>query len=249
MAVVALTDIHGRYDCLLTMRDLLQKKFPEGKHKIVFCGDYIDRGPNSKEVVEALMSRSFFGDWETVFLKGNHEEMFISFVDHARFSNFVNNGGNETIESFMDVKYTEFVEMARLNGSWRPMRDFPIMGRVCDWFKAMPYIHVDGKFLFVHAGLAPGHTAEEQIKNPEDWNEHLTWIRDPFLRSDKDFGYHIVHGHTPHAHDIYRKCSPFRTNLDSGAFYTGRLTGVIIHDTNDRDSREIVEVSCGEFDY
>jgi serine/threonine protein phosphatase 1 len=193
MALFAIGDIHGRFD-------LLRKALAEidarshSPNTVVFLGDYIDRGPQSREVVEALMRGPARQGDTWICLRGNHEQMMVdALAGRARMEWWLENGGEETMESFG--------------------RNVP--GKVIAWCEGLPVCHETPKYFFVHAGIRPGLSLHLQD------TESMLWIRDVFLDDERDHGKHIVHGHTPrHAAELL----PNRTNLDSGAVYWGTLS-------------------------
>jgi serine/threonine protein phosphatase 1 len=192
-AIYAIGDIHGRFD-------LLQKALREiardsaGAATVVFLGDYIDRGPQSREVVECLMRGPERAGDRWICLKGNHEAIAWEASRTGRkLDLWLDNGGDATLASF---------------GGGVP-------ADVLDWFRDLPVRHETERHFFVHAGIMPGLPLEAQDE------ETMLWIRHRFLDDPADHGKHIVHGHTP---NYAAELKPNRTNLDSMAFHTGRLS-------------------------
>ncbi len=202
----AIGDIHGRHDLL---QDLLRRigSHARGRpHKLVFLGDYIDRGPDSAAVIETVRSLQARPEQEVVCLKGNHEAMLLQVVEKPELASWwIDNGGDATLMSFGAAS----------------IRD--IEADVLAWLGALPTTHEDERRYYVHAGLMPGWPFESQTEKDK------LWIRRPFLDVDHDFGKHVVHGHTPLSSarpDVRR----FRTNLDTAAVYGGRLTAGVFTD-------------------
>ncbi|MGK2911885.1 MAG: metallophosphoesterase family protein [Sphingobium sp.] len=215
--VYAIGDIHGRADLLI---DLLRRIDNDDADSIpcpaelILLGDLIDRGPQSRQVVEHALALSRSG--AVRFLKGNHEEIFIRAargeVAATRF--FCRIGGDETLRSYglSDADYeamkAEQLTDWMLNNIPRAHVDF------LDGFADMVEI---GDYVFVHAGVRPGVALGSQ--EPED----LRWIRAEFLKSREAFGKVVIHGHTitqtvdEHAN---------RIGIDTGAYMTGRLTAI-----------------------
>lgn len=189
----AVGDIHGRHDLLIAALDVIEADAGDLQAKIVCLGDYIDRGPSSRAVIETLMAGPRrIGD-EMVCLKGNHEDIAVqAHRDPAKLGWWVGNGGGEALASY---------------GGEVP-------GDHIKWMDGLPVTHDDGVRLFVHAGLMPGLALEDQP------DEACLWIRDRFLSAPAEFPRHIVHGHTPGDNP---ELLPHRTNLDVGACWTGRL--------------------------
>lgn len=195
----AVGDIHGRDDLL---KNLLDQVSPDpDKDRVVFLGDYIDRGPRSFEVIEFLLdfrNRHPF----TVFLKGNHEEMLLDFLNGGDRMAYLQNGGRQTLESYMAHRVDD----------WRG----PIPERHLSFFESLALYFENDHAIFVHAGLKPKKPLHKQV--PED----LLWIREPFIRSSFDFGKPVVFGHTPFQEGPHDTES--RIGIDTGAVYGGRLT-------------------------
>jgi serine/threonine protein phosphatase 1 len=211
-------DIHGRLDLL--DRLIVEIDHDAKKHGAncltVTLGDYIDRGPNSRGVLDRLLSNPFPGDY--VALKGNHEALLEAFLeDPAVGAQWRQLGGLETLHSFgihvaslmMGRNYDQAAEQLRAALS-------PAQTKFLASLKTS--LMVGGYFL-CHAGIRPGVALERQ--SPQD----LLWIRDEFLNSRKDFGKIVVHGHTPVEEP---ESLPNRINIDTGAFITGRLTCVVL---------------------
>ena len=223
--VYAIGDIHGRADLLKQLMVKIEadaEAAPERRKVIVFLGDYVDRGFQSKDVIDFLLSDAL-GAYETRFLKGNHEsalEMFLNDPDFgpewARF------GGAETIMSYG-------VQPPRARTSpdkWREAceRLNTLMPKAHRHFLSELELYCElGDYLFVHAGLRPGRPLEQQAERD------LLWIRDDFLNDPGLFDRMIVHGHTPiqAPHRDGR-----RIGVDTGAYLTGRLTAACLSGTN-----------------
>ncbi len=199
--IFAVGDIHGCYGKLTKMLGRLDWA-PGRGDLLVFLGDYIDRGPQSYEVVETLLELKQRAPGEVVTLTGNHERLLLKHLAGSTEEYLYRNGLQATLDS-----YRRAVER---------IADAPAH---VDFFKALPLSHETEKYIFVHAGLRPGRSLAEQ--DPED----LVWIREPFLNSDYDFGRTVVFGHTPM--DRPRVASG-RLGLDTGAVYGGPLTAAIL---------------------
>lgn len=214
--VYAIGDIHGRADLLLKLLDRIEddaKDF-DGEVHLVFLGDYIDRGLQSRQVVDVLLSERV-ERYQTHFLKGNHEDALLSFLSDPGFGpKWAAYGGRETLVSY-GVKPPRSLS---LNNEWDEaheafLKAFPNAHQT--FFRTLPTQVQIGGYGFVHAGLKPG-------KNFADQEDHdLMWIRDEFLDANSSFDVMVVHGHTPidTPHHDHR-----RINVDTGAYFTGRLT-------------------------
>ena len=218
--VYAVGDIHG---CLGLVNDLIARIEADDRARgsaqtqIVFLGDLVDRGPDSAGVVERLITLAETRG-NVRFILGNHEEIFLRALDGDMESLrlFVRIGGRETILSYgvseSDYEGTDYEELLALMQTHVPVRHIEFLKSFEDRIEI-------GGYVFVHAGVNPARPLEDQ--NPED----LLWIREPFLSSDADFGRIVVHGHTPgNCPEVRRN----RINIDTGAFYTGRLTCLVL---------------------
>jgi serine/threonine protein phosphatase 1 len=217
--IYAVGDVHGRADLLdqvFSRIDADLGAYPDCKPLQVFLGDYIDRGPSSRAVLDRLIARS--GSHEIVCLKGNHETYVFEFLRNpAVLADWRQLGGCETLMSYGLTPSTksdgaEQVELAKMLAAALP-RDHQ------EFLRGLTPSFTCGDFFFVHAGVKPGVPFARQRE------EDLLWIRDDFLLCEDDFGKVVVHGHTPVRDPDIR---PNRINIDTGAYATGRLTCLII---------------------
>jgi serine/threonine protein phosphatase 1 len=217
--VYAVGDVHGRADLLTPLLSQIEVDIalhPISRPIVVFLGDYIDRGPSSKEVLDLLTNNDH--THEMVFLKGNHEVFLLKFLDHSEIlEDWRQCGGLETLISFgikPPINPAPF-ERARLAHGLNGV----LTDAHREFLETLKLTFLCGDFLFVHAGLRPLVPLQEQKE------DDLLWIRDDFLLWDKEFEKIIVHGHTPvHEPDVRFN----RINIDTGAFATGRLTCMTI---------------------
>jgi serine/threonine protein phosphatase 1 len=217
--VYAVGDVHGRADLLdrvLSQIDAHLSRDPVSRPIEVFLGDYVDRGPDSRRVIDLLIRRR--EKRETICLKGNHETYLLEFLkDPKVFDIWREYGGLETLTSYgvnppLRPEPAERKQLARSLAKVLPKDHLRFLSQLTTTFTC-------GDFLFVHAGVQPGVPLNRQRE------EDLLWIRDDFLRTDYDFGKYIVHGHTPVDEPDIRLN---RINIDTGAFATGRLTCLMI---------------------
>ena len=191
----------------------------------IYLGDYIDRGEDSRGVVDALIERA--EQVETVFLRGNHEQFLLDFlVGRLDLSMWKQLGAIATLQSY-GVQTGQLSFLASQD-TLRQALDEAVTGSHARFFAdTVPYF-VTGPYLFVHAGLRPGIPLEQQQ------SADLMGIRRQFLEFEGDLGHIVVHGHTPVPHPEFKHN---RINLDTGAYSTGRLTCLRIG----RDGPELLE--------
>jgi len=206
--IYAVGDIHGMYDQLTKLLSAIKKdakrRYSKRSKIIVYLGDYIDRGPQSREVVDLLMSKplSHHG-FKEIFLKGNHEEMMIDYCDEIDQSAWLLNGGEQTLDSYAPND---------INAEHR------------DWLDRLPLCYARGGYFFVHAGIDPDREIHNQL--PED----MLWIRGRFLQSNQIFKMDsqpvkVVHGHSV---TYEPKTKHNRIGVDTGAFTTGTLSAAVL---------------------
>jgi len=216
--VYAIGDIHGRLDLLTEMhRQIAEhaRKEERSRRVIVYLGDLVDRGPQSCQVIEHLIASPLAG-FEAVYLKGNHEDAMLRFLDDTSIGRpWLGFGGAATLESYgvdLHARYPEAMTWLQfIQAEFR--RRLPAHHR--EFFERMQLSHVEGDYFFVHAGVRPGVALDAQHA------EDLMWIRDEFLDSREDFGKVVVHGHS------IRNRPDFRANrigIDTGAVFSGVLT-------------------------
>ena len=189
----AIGDIHGYGMKFADLMLKLEQKVDFDATTFVFLGDYIDGGSDSKRVIEVLMQyQKQYPHW--VFLMGNHEDMLLSTIGYSRSvcSSYIDNdlplwynqGGRETARSYFPNENTDFMSAAQFRNG------FP--KEHLEWMRNLPLHHETKDFVFVHAGLFPGKSAEETS------NFSKLWIRDKFITSNYPWNKWIVFGHTYH---------------------------------------------------
>jgi len=216
LRIYAIGDVHGRFDLLEAMAAKIADDLsasPAERTLEIFIGDYIDRGPQSREVVEWLIATLPLAN-ERICLLGNHEDLLLqALADPDGLANWLFNGGDATLASY---------GVTRLPASLKAMWDAcagAIPPRHQAFLGDLPRTVEFGSYLFVHAGVDPTRPLNDQ--DPQD----LVWIREPFLSAKVDFGRIIVHGHTPVVEVDIRKN---RINIDTGAVFTGHLTCLVL---------------------
>ena len=223
--IYAIGDIHGQHDMLL---DALTRIESDGgaNARVVFLGDLVDRGPNSRAVIDTLISGREQGrDW--VVLLGNHDRLFLDYLDtgtvvhplirsrtvRASGQGWLHEimGGPATLASYgIDTTLTG----ADLHAATRAA----VPQSHVEFLRACPLYHIENDLLFVHAGINP--------KLPLEWQteEDLLWIRAPFLEHVEPFNWLVVHGHS--SIELPRNYGN-RVNLDSGAGFGRSLTAAV----------------------
>ena len=218
--VYAIGDIHGRADLLRAMLARIAADLEERPCESaveVFLGDYIDRGPSSREVIDILLSHPPVAGARTC-LRGNHEQAMLDFLGEpgvlADWSRF---GGLETLLSYgLNPRLpVSFEDAARL----RDELAYVLPKAHLAFLRSTALSFAMGGYFFVHAGIKPGAPLDAQSE------ADLLWIREPFLFSQRDHGKIIVHGHTPSEEP---EVLANRINVDTGAFLTGRLTCAVL---------------------
>ncbi len=217
--IYAIGDVHGRVDLLdrlLSRIDAHIAKHPVVRPIHILVGDYIDRGPASREVLDLLINSA--QGREMVFLRGNHDIFIANFLQNpAVFRDWSKIGGLETLMSYgvqptIDADAAKQNELARALEHALPPAHRNFLGGLISSFTC-------GGYFFAHAGVRPGIPLTKQS------DDDLLWIRDEFLLHEDDFGKIVVHGHTPVRELDIR---PNRINIDTGAYATGRLTCLIL---------------------
>ncbi len=242
--VYAVGDCHG---CLEALRGLRAAIVADSTHAdaegpradrrvVVYLGDYVDRGPDSRGVVELLIGEPLAG-FESVHLLGNHELFMRRFLDGEDVASvWIMNGGGATLRSYgLDVAAlngpgpgtgigprTGAGPRTRIGDDARNLRDalvpaVPAAHRA--FLDGLTLSHVEGGYFFTHAGVRPGVPLAAQEADDQ------LWIREPFLGSTADHGKVVVHGHSTVAEVAVR---PNRIGIDTGACYGGRLTALVL---------------------
>ena len=217
--VYAVGDIHGRADLLSKlfrrMDDDLKSR-PTVDAVQVFLGDYIDRGPNSQQVIDLLIARQRGN--KVVLLKGNHEDYALQFLsDPTVLSEWKNMGGLNTVLSYGVTPTRRDDPQSQHEVATALGHSMPDSHR--RFLQGLALSFTCGDFFFAHAGVRPGIALQEQSQHD------LLWIREDFLLHEEDFGKVVVHGHTPSREPDIR---PNRINIDTGAYATGRLTCLVL---------------------
>lgn len=220
--VYAVGDVHGHareLECLLRRIEEDVRAAPSADRPLlVFLGDYVDRGPDSRGVIDAVLALEADAAFEVVALMGNHEDALIRFLaDPAYADAWIDNWGEATLRSYGIDPWGGEAVQARFAAAL-PEAHRGFLGRLA-------LSHTVGDYHFVHAGVRPGVALDAQ--EPRD----LMWIRHEFLLSNAAFGKVVVHGHTP-AYDPEIRAN--RIGVDTGCYFTGVLTAVRLEGTSQR---------------
>jgi Calcineurin-like phosphoesterase len=192
-------DVHG---CVDELDRLLDALAPGTADRLIFLGDYIDRGPSSKGVIDRLLRLRREGP-QCTFLKGNHEDMFLAFLGlQGRHGDaFLFNGGGATLRSYGWEERPRAEQMPPEHLAF--LRELELRAT-----------HAD--FLCVHAGVAPARPLAEQRE------EDLLWIRGEFINAAHPFGCTVLFGHTPQREVLLDL--PYKVGLDTGLVYWNKLS-------------------------
>src|ERR1043166_4555523 len=205
----AIGDVHGCVDKLRALLAACEQVRGGRDARYVLIGDYIDRGPHSRDVVDFLIDRQRGEGSRLVCLRGNHEQMLIDAAATRRtvpdLLDWLSNGGEQTLHSY------GIGDPASLPGSH------------LEWIRTLPLSFSDSQRHYVHAGTRPGSALADQPA------EALLWIREPFLSSEMPHAGFIVHGHTPTRSGL-PDLRAHRLNVDTGACFGGELTAAAFTD-------------------
>lgn len=219
MRIYAMGDVHGRIDLLRLMHERIAAEIARDRPadwRIVHLGDYVDRGPDSKAVLDFMIAAHRSSD-HIISLAGNHDVGFLDFLDNPSPDTlFARFGGAETALSYgvtLDCR-----NAAALRESHAVLTDAVDDSHVA-FLRARPFSVTMGDFFFCHAGIRPEVALDKQAA------EDLIWIRDDFLHYTGLHPKVIVHGHTPFAEP---EILPNRVNVDTLAYRSGVLTALVV---------------------
>jgi len=214
----AVPDLHGRYDLFRAVIDRVAHDSHGHIAQLVTLGDYVDRGDESPEVIDLLLDEPL-PSFESIYLKGNHEESMLRFLEDTTVGPaWMFYGGAQTLRSY-GVRPPEVPMNPReLARAQRELAD-KLPPRHRRFMEGLALTHAEGDYFFAHAGVRPGAPLDQQVE------QDLLWIRDEFLLSEENFGKIVVHGHTiTDRPEVKRN----RIGIDTGAFASGRLTCLIL---------------------
>ena len=209
-------DIHGCLHKLELLWDRIEPR--SGLDQLVFLGDYVDRGEDSSGVLDYLLrlKKAYF---ETIFLMGNHEKMFMDFLAGVDRDLFIHNGGESTLRSYV-------IRMENNGKRGEGVLNDEALNRLVpehhrQFLKELRLYYETADYIMVHAGLRHGVPLEDQT------TDDLVWIREEFIYSEQDFGKRVIFGHTPFVRPLVL---PNKIGIDTGAVYGNQLTCLILPD-------------------
>lgn len=211
----AIADLHGRFDLLCRAIDLIEADAGQAGGKFIVLGDFVDRGPQSRAIIELLMAGSPLANWEWIVLQGNHEAMMLQVLamptpELMRW--WIGNGGGSTLRSY---GYEEGDKLLPIK----------VPDDHLAWLAALPITHEDTQRIYVHAGVPFDQAVADTSPETLQWMLYPGDIEGASFHIHPDNGHvsgkHIVHGH--HQSALHPLLKPHRTNLDSFAWNTGRL--------------------------
>lgn len=205
--VFVVGDIHGcRREVSILLDYLLSELSFSNDDGLVFIGDYIDRGADSKGVIDLLLSlKKEFSN--VVFLRGNHEDMLLDFLgfEGSMGEVYLHNGGRETLASYgikIDASHSDIIQALPKD-------------HLSFFLDLESYVGI-GNYVFAHAGLDPGRDLSAQM------DSDIFWIRDAFIANVHNFDRTIVFGHTPYQDVMFD--NPYKIGIDTGCVYGNRLS-------------------------
>ncbi|KAB2679991.1 metallophosphoesterase [Brucella pseudintermedia] len=221
----AVADLHGRYDLLLAAIERIEQCSHSGG-TVVFTGDYVDRGPQSAQIIERLMKGPDDpARWRWICLQGNHEEIMLTclFATGLAAQWWMPNGGGATLMSYGAKEGDSISDALTL-----------VPKEHVDWLKSLPLMHVDEHRVFVHAGV------DETISLHEQTPKTMQWMLYPDGYEGGHGSRHVVHGH--HQFEEGPLLFSGRTDLDTFAWYTGRLVVGVFDDNKPGGPVSAIEI-------
>ena len=227
--IYAIGDIHGRDDLLGELHQRILGDAEGAGHlgmTVVYLGDYIDRGPGSRRVIDLLLRGPPPG-FAAIHLLGNHEAMLLDFLeDPSGGQIWLYNGGDATLES-----YEVDPNVPRGRGGYARVQEqarAAIPAAHLAFLRALDLTYREGDYFFCHAGVRPDVALGEQAARD------LLWIRDEFLDCDAALDKIVVHGHSISDEVAF---GPYRIGVDTGAWFSGHLSALVL----EGDQRRVIE--------
>lgn len=252
VAVWAIGDVHGRLDLLKPLVEAIMgdaAAAPVERKVVIFLGDYVDRGPESRGVIRYLVDLPRDRGIEWRFLKGNHEEAMLDFLaDPAAGARWCEYGGDAALRSY-GLRPPTLKHKVEAWARVAADLDHALDARERDFLETLELSITIGDYFFAHAGARPGQPLDQQSAHD------LMWIRNSFLHSDVEFDKVVVHGHTPtrEVHVDRRRIGADTKAYDSGVLSAVRLAGrtrVVVQAVRrpDADPAEPVQIRAGALD-
>lgn len=203
---IAIGDIHGCVETLKLLLTRLHEEYSDTK-TYVFLGDYVDRGPSSKQVIDTLLE--FKVDHDCVFIRGNHDQMLLTYYSDNRYYEYLNHGGAHTLESYYESCPDNKIPYAHLK-----------------FLIGTKLFHEAEHWVFVHGGLPTDRTIKDALEDESIYNSFL-WNREHLEKADNEWEKTVIFGHTPVRQPIEGKNM---IGIDTGCVYEqfGKLTALIL---------------------
>ena len=231
MNIFSIGDIHGCLKQLISLQKKIinSESFKKDNDLLIYLGDYIDRGPHTKIVINQIIKLQK-ENIKSIFLMGNHEQVMIDFlfnkINNLRY--WLSLGADQTFRSY-DIEVAEFIKDGFGDKKIEKLRNVflnQLTEKHIYFLKNLKLSYTLGKYLFVHAGVNPEKSILEQNK------EDFLWSRsDKFFDKNFKFEKIVVHGHTPEKEVVN---FPYRINIDTGCFFSGKLSCVCLSDKNNK---------------
>ena len=217
--VYVIGDVHGRHDLLEQLMEMIETDRREQMAQTVFVGDLIDRGPDSQRVLHTVRNMTLAQD-KYICLMGNHERMMLDFLADpiSLGPRWIRNGGRETLASFGIDLDIEAIQTQTLVDSSRRLKTL-IGAELLDWIAELPLFWKNETLVVVHAALDQNRRLDQQVVDT------MLWGNSTLNRTPRTDGVWVAHGHTvvdpPYIGEG-------RISVDTGAYFTGRLTAAAI---------------------
>lgn len=232
--VWSIGDIHGRLDLLVPLVEEIRTDLADTtaqRKVVVFLGDYIDRGPQSREVIQLLVGLARDSEIEWRFLKGNHEEAILKFLENPTDGGkWCEYGGDATLRSY-GLRIPQVLHRAEMWEHLAADLNHKVTVEERTFLEGLELSVSIGDYFFAHAGARPGELLERQTASD------LMWIRRTFLDSELEFERVVVHGHTP-VSEVY--LDHRRIGIDTKAYESGVLSALRLSGS-DRQIRQCVD--------
>ena len=229
MNIFSIGDIHGCLKQLISLQKKIinTESFKKDNDLLIYLGDYIDRGPHSKIVINQIIKLQK-ENIKSIFLMGNHEQLMIDFlfnnINNLRY--WLGLGADQTFKNY-DIEVAEFIKDGLEDDKIDKLRNVFLSKLTKEhvyFFNNFKLTYIMGDYLFVHAGINPEKSLSEQSEMDFLWSRS-----DQFFDKNFEFEKIIVHGHSPEKEVVN---FPYRINVDTGSFFSGKLSCVCLNDNN-----------------